>query len=49
MPTTRAPSSACMASVIIPAGLVKLMTYAPGATRATLRGDLERDRDGPQP
>ena len=35
MPTTRSPSTACIASVIIPAGLVKLMTQASGATAAT--------------
>jgi hypothetical protein len=35
MPTTRSPSTRCIASVIIPAGLVKLMTHACGATSAT--------------
>ena len=35
MPTTRSPSTPCIASVTIPAGFVKLMTHAPGATRAT--------------
>ncbi len=35
MPTTRSPSSRDIASVTMPAGLVKLMTYASGATRRT--------------
>ncbi len=35
MPTTRVPSTCCIASVIMPAGLVKLMTHAEGASAAT--------------
>ena len=35
MPTTRSPRTDCIASVIIPAGLVKLMTHASGASAAT--------------
>ncbi len=34
MPITRSPSTRCIASVIMPAGLVKLMTHACGATAA---------------
>src|SRR5699024_1730752 len=37
MPTTRSPSTVRIASVTIPAGLVKLMTQAPGAACATVR------------
>ena len=30
MPSTRSPSTVCMASVMMPAGLVKFMTYGAG-------------------
>ena len=36
MPTTRSPSTRCIASVTRPAGLVKLMNRASGACRATV-------------
>ncbi|CAM5728211.1 hypothetical protein SANTM175S_07884 [Streptomyces antimycoticus] len=34
MPITRSPSTRCIASVTMPAGLVKSMTHASGATVA---------------
>jgi len=36
IPTTRSPSTRDIASVTIPAGLVKLMTWLSGATRCTV-------------
>ena len=37
MPTTRSPSTVRMASVTMPAGLVKVMVQASGATSAMTR------------
>ncbi len=48
MPITLRPVFCEMACVIRPAGLVKLMNQASGATRSTIAGMLQSDRDGSQ-
>ena len=49
MPITRSPRCGDIASVTMPAGLVKLMTQASGATAAIRRAISVRDRHRPQP
>ena len=49
MPTTRSPSTDCIACVTRPAGLVKLMTHASGASACDPLGDVQRGRHRAQP
>ena len=49
MPITRSPRYGIIASVTIPAGLVKLMTHASGASAAIRCSDRRRHRQRPQP
>ena len=49
MPITRSPSTDCIASVTMPAGLVKLMTHASGREPTGALGDVEGHRHGAQP